>query len=59
MKVVERIIRGLFLFLFGLTIGGISMWITTMSVLKRDRFDGRTGQKISYRDYYFDRKISG
>ena len=43
MKVVERIIRGLFLFLFGLTIGGISMWITTMRILKRDRFDGRTG----------------
>lgn len=59
MKVVERIIRGLFLFLFGLTVGGISMWITTMSVLKSNRFDGRTGQKISYRDYYFDRKISG
>lgn len=59
MKVVERIIRGLFLFLFGLTIGGIGMWVTTMSVLKRNRFDGRTGQKISYSDYYFDRKISG
>lgn len=59
MKVVERIIRGLFLFLFGMTIGWISMWVTVMSVLKSDRFDGRTGQKISYRDYNFDRKVSG
>lgn len=59
MKVVERIIRGLFLFLFGLTIGWISMWFTTMSVLKRDRFDGRTGRKISYYDAYTGRKISG
>lgn len=58
MKIVERIIRGTFLFLFGLITGGMGMWLATMSVLKVNRHNSRAGYTISYRDYYSDRKNS-
>ena len=57
MKIVERIIRGTFLFLFGLITGGMGMWLVTMGVLKVNRHNSRAGYAISYRDYYSDRKI--
>lgn len=50
MKIVERIIRGTFLFLFGLITGGMGMWLVTMSALKVNRHNSRAGYAISYRD---------
>lgn len=52
MKIVGRIIRGLYLFLFGLTIGGVGMWFATMKTLSETSRTNRTNRKISYRDYY-------
>lgn len=58
MKRVERIIRGVFMFLFGLMVGGASMWFMTIDALNDIRRDNRTKRRVSYRDYYSDREIS-
>jgi hypothetical protein len=58
MKNVEHIIRGVFMFLFGLTVGGASMWFMTINALKDIGQDNRTKRRVSYRDYYSDREIS-
>lgn len=58
MKIIERIIRGIFLFLFGLTTGGLGMWFITIDALKSGRNNNRADCKISYRDYYSNRKDS-
>lgn len=58
MKIVERIIRGTFLFLFGLITGGVGMWLATMNALKESKHNNRAEHAISYRDYYSDRKNS-
>lgn len=58
MKIVDRIIRGAFLFLFGLITGGVGMWLVTMNALKVNRHNNRAGHAISYRDYYSDRENS-
>lgn len=52
MKIIERIVRGLYLFLFGLTIGGVGMWFATLKTLKETSHTNRANRKISYRDYY-------
>lgn len=59
MKTVERIIRGIFLFLFGLATGGVCMWFMTVNALKEVGQDYRPIRRTSYRDYYSDRKNSG
>ena len=58
MKIVERIIRGLFLFLFGLAAGGIGMWFTTMNVIKEVSREDRTKRKVSYYDYWTRERIT-
>lgn len=58
MKIVERIIRGLFLFLFGLATGGIGMWFATMNVLKKPQPEETKNRKITYYDACTGRKIS-
>lgn len=58
MKNIERIIRGIFLFLFGLAAGGAGMWFATINTLKEVRQDNRAKRTISYRDYRSNREIS-
>lgn len=58
MKIVERIIRGLFLFLFGLAAGGVGMWFATINALKEVKHEDRAKRKVSYYDYWTRERIT-
>ncbi len=57
MKIIERFIRGIFLFLFGLATGGVCMWFMTINALEGEQ-KYRPRRVSSYRDYFSNSKNS-